>query len=74
MSEPENTHEIKLYIHCALCMKELPPDQSPETYARFSTGWTPKGLQIWCIRHDCNVMHVDFEGVKHAANTTTRKT
>lgn len=33
-------------------------------------GWTPIGFQVWCTRHNANVVHVDFEGVKHPANRT----
>jgi hypothetical protein len=61
--------QIKAFLHCGKCLKEL-VDQgggSPRDYARLSVGWTAKGFQVWCNRHDCNVMHVDFEGRKHPA-------
>lgn len=67
---------IGAYIHCGLCLGEfqkgLAPGQSPATYARLSVGWTKEGLQVWCNRHDVNVMHVDFQGAKHPANTTCK--
>lgn len=65
-----NKLSIRAYIHCVLCIKELPPGQSPQDYQRIQTGWTIEGLQIWCVRHDCNIMNIDFEGVKHPANIT----
>ena len=71
---PENTNEIIHYHHCSLCMDELPPNTSPAEYARYQSGFTPRGIQVWCTRHDVNIMHVDFEGQKHPANLTAIKT
>jgi hypothetical protein len=65
-----STHEIKAYFHCGLCLKELPAGTSPKEYASLECGWTILGFQVWCKRHQANVVHVDFEGVKHPANTT----
>jgi hypothetical protein len=62
------TNEIEAFIHCALCLAELPADTSPQDYRRYDVGWTRLGLQVWCTRHDCNVVHVDFDGQKHHAN------
>jgi hypothetical protein len=64
------TLEIGAYFQCALCVQEKPPDQSPKEWARFNVGWTKLGLQVWCVRHECNVIHIDFEGQKHPADTT----
>lgn len=76
---PENDRRITTYMHCGMCLDEWKnpdhPDSegtSPETYARLSVGFTKRGLQVWCVRHGVNVMHVDFEGQKHPANTTRR--
>jgi hypothetical protein len=68
----ENTREIKVYFHCFRCAAEKPPDVSPREWMRLEAGWTPKGFQVWCIRHECNVIHMDFEGAKHPANTRAR--
>ncbi len=59
---------IKLYLHCKLCIESVPPDTSPAEWADLAIGWTDPGLQVWCNRHQCNVMHVDFEGHTHPAN------
>ncbi|MEY9493800.1 hypothetical protein [Bradyrhizobium elkanii] len=67
-----NVNEIGTFLHCGLCLHELPAGTSPRDYAALEVGWTPQGLQVWCQRHDCNVLHVDFEGQKHPANTTRR--
>ena len=60
------------YLHCSLCLQEKPPGQSPVEWARQQGAWTEVGLQIWCTRHDVNIMHVDFEGSRHSANSTRR--
>jgi len=73
------TKRIVLFLHCGLCMEELKKiheagdDTSPEEYQRTQTGMTDLGIQTWCLRHDCNIMHVDFEGQKHPANTRRKK-
>lgn len=56
-----------LFYHCAKCVTELPAGESPRDWARLSVGATAVGIQIWCVRHDCNVAHIDFEGYKHPA-------
>jgi len=73
-----NLNKIVQFIHCGLCAmewknsKEISTKQSPRDYAQLECGWTKEGLQIWCKRHECNVMHIDFEGVQHKANTTRK--
>ena len=57
-----------MYLHCKICASAIPEGESPATHARIAVGWTPAGLQIWCARHDINIMHVDFEGVRHPAD------
>jgi hypothetical protein len=51
---------IGAYLHCALCLGECPPSQSPAEFARLSFGSTPYGLQVWCVRHNVNVYHLDL--------------
>jgi hypothetical protein len=46
---------------------------SPEQYACLAVGWTEFGLQVWCARHDANVIHLDFEGQKHPADATATR-
>lgn len=67
----DNTDQIGAFIHCGLCLDECPEDQSPAEWARLN-GWTKRGIQVWCVRHNCNVVHIDFEGHKHPANVTRR--
>jgi len=65
-----NKNEIEMYLHCGLCLDEKPEDISPMEYQRIQVGWTVQGLQVWCTRHEANILHIDFEGVQHPANTT----
>lgn len=63
MSDIPNTKEIRMFMHCAQCIKANLPQN-------IEAGWTTLGFQVWCRNHDCNIVHVDFEGVQHSANTT----
>jgi hypothetical protein len=63
-----NTNEIATHFHCRLCMEQLPPGESPQSYARRDVGFTKLGFQVWCVRHDCNIIHMDFQGQRHPAN------
>jgi hypothetical protein len=67
-----NANWISAYCHCKRCLAELPPGESPETWARLSVGSTPIGWQVWCVRHDCNVVHVDYQGAVHPADLTAK--
>lgn len=70
MSNIPNTLEIESFMHCGRCLSEKPDDISPRDYARVNVGFTKQGLQVWCIRHNLNIVHIDFEGRQHPANTT----
>lgn len=69
-----NTLSIGLYLHCGKCIEELQQDsktrQSPADFARLAVGFTDRGIQIWCNRHECNVMHMDLQGQKHPVNAS----
>lgn len=67
MSDIPNTKEIQAFMHCSLCIREGQP-QSIEA------GWTRLGFQVWCRNHDCNITHIDFEGVQHKANLSRKPT
>ena len=54
MSTPKN--QIKTYFNCRKCFAELPEGQSMREYSRTQTGWTPIGIQVWCVRHDIEVV------------------
>jgi len=71
--------QIGAYIHCKLCAQELLDGdyrtfgESAKSYSRYSVGWTLRGLQMWCNRHNCNVINIDFEGAKHPSVTVRDK-
>lgn len=63
------TYEIVTYLHCAKCIREAQQQNvSAKDYARYEVGYTEWGMQIWCLRHDCNIIHIDYEGHKFFAN------
>ncbi len=73
MTHDTNENQISAYMHCSECLKSKPDDQSPADWARLEVGWTPIGLQVWCKRHEMNVIHVDFEGQCHPADTSRKR-
>ena len=72
-----NENNIQMYLHCSKCIKKWKEEDvgeiSPQDYQKIQIGWTKEGIQVWCVRHDCNILHVDFEGTKHPADTTRLK-
>jgi hypothetical protein len=70
--EPSAENSIGAFFHCRRCLNELPVGTSPREWARLEAGWTAIGFQVWCQRHDVNVLHVDFEGCRHPANLSEK--
>jgi hypothetical protein len=70
MTEKRITNKLSIhaYLHCGLCLREIPDGVSPQQFSRIDVGWTEHGLQIWCRRHNVNVCHIDFEGATHPAD------
>lgn len=52
---------ISLYFHCRDCFKDKPKNTSMEEYSRLSVGRTDEGIQVWCRRHDKQVLHLGFD-------------
>ena len=61
-----NENEIGAFLHCATCI-----DNGHKGI--YDVGYTEIGLQIWCTVCDTNVMHIDFEGQTHPANTSKER-
>lgn len=57
-------NRIVTFFHCRRCIEEMPPGTSPREWIRIEAGWTDKGFQVWCVRHDINVADIDFIGQK----------
>jgi hypothetical protein len=74
--EIPNTEEINSFIHCSLCAQEWKENKlintkmSPREYQKIQMGNTKLGFQIWCFRHDVNVMHIDLQNFQFPANMT----
>jgi len=82
-----NEDNIETFLHCKMCVDELKNSKSNDdlsmidpqstqeshgTYARFEVGWTQKGFQVWCMRHNVNVIHIDFMGQKVDADLSRK--
>ena len=57
-------NNIGMFIHCGKCLEELPKGTAPRDWTDNEVGWTEKGLQVWCKRHEMNVINLDFCGQK----------
>lgn len=62
-------NHIKMFFHCKQCLESVPIGMSPRDWAQIECGWTVAGFQVWCKRHDINMIHIDFEGIKHPGDT-----
>ena len=59
-------YNITENLVCNQCYEEycagLTDSRSLQQYSTLDVGLTDIGLQVWCRRHDVNVVHVDFGG------------
>lgn len=66
MSVDHLLNQITEPLVCSHCYDEMVAGQtdsaSLQTYTQLDVGFTERGVQIWCRRHDLNVCHIDFEG------------
>jgi hypothetical protein len=65
---------ITAFFHCGGCLADCPPNMSPSEWSRLEAGFTKLGVQVRCRRCDLNIVHIDFEGQKHPANTDGTET
>ena len=63
---------IEQNIICSKCETEFllgsTDSRSLQDYSRLDSGFTSIGVQVWCRRHDANVVHIDFAGQKPTAD------
>ena len=63
---------IEQNIMCSKCETEFllgsTDSRSLQDYSRLDIGFTSIGVQVWCRRHDANVVHIDFAGQKPTAD------
>lgn len=70
---PIPTDDVGLsYINCTMCVIEAAKTgQHIKEYARMTVSFTDIGLQVYCLRHEVNIIHIDFQGTKPPANLQT---
>ena len=65
-------NNINQPIICADCEKEFfatqDPKKSLQDFTKVDVGLTDFGVQIWCQRHQKNICHFDFEGIRIKAD------
>ena len=76
--EHENLkYSINSHIVCNECIKELSTlsssDINLKNFVKFEVGFTNLGIQIWCIRHNINVCHIDFDNNQLSADFRSLK-
>lgn len=59
-SKVDEPLEIAQYCHCGQCIDELVSGVSPRDWAQLEVGYTRDGIQVWCKRHNCNVVHLKW--------------
>ena len=63
---------IEQNIICSKCETEFllgsTDSRSLQDYSRLDIGFTGIGVQVWCRRHDANVVHIDFADQKPTAD------
>lgn len=54
--------QISAWANCRRCIEEWKAGasngQTMAEYARLAAGFTGRGVQVWCLRHDISVIHV----------------
>ena len=65
-------YKINKPVVCAKCSEEfvggLTDAKSLQEYTKLDVGFTDRGFQIWCRRHELNVCHFNFDSFKPEAD------
>lgn len=74
IDRPIPTADVGLhYMNCRICTIEAKERGEPiREYSKLSVAFTTVGLQVFCTRHEVNVIHIDFEGARHPANNEAK--
>jgi len=56
MSKPKN--EIVAFYHCGKCVAEMPEHLVAHEWQFVEVGATEQGIQVWCKRHDMEIIHL----------------
>ncbi len=76
--ESDPREHINTYIRCPKCQEDIfrragsEVTISPREYGRMECGFTRDGFQVWCLRHDMNIIHIDFNREDMTVDTTMR--
>ena len=62
-------NKIFSFYHCKKCLEEKGDYISARDYASFEFGATEKGFQLWCTRHEENVLALDLLAQKETYDT-----
>lgn len=57
-------NDIVQFFHCRSCINMRPDNMSPREWVAIEVGWTKKGLQVWCVRCEKNIINIDLLGQK----------
>ncbi len=64
----DQTNDIQLFFQCRQCLEEISigvaGTVSPRDYGKMEIGWTEKGIQVRCVRHELEIVSLDFLGQK----------
>lgn len=64
MANKVQGNDIGMFFHCKSCVDKRPDNLSPREWVAIEVGWTQKGLQVWCVRCEKNIINLDFLGQK----------
>ena len=65
-------YKINKPVVCTKCSDEFvggsTDAKSLQEYTKVDVGFTDRGFQIWCRRHELNICHFNFEGLEPEAD------
>ena len=65
-------YKINKPVVCTKCSDEFvrgsTDAKSLQEYTKVDVGFSDRGFQIWCRRHELNICHFNFEGLKPEAD------
>ena len=68
----ENMNEITTYFHCQKCVDGGMNPQSFRESTNVSVGFSEIGIQVWCERHQEEVLHLNFHKSIKNGNYSTK--
>lgn len=64
MTDSDPKTGIYAYMHCVMCLNDMPSHLTPQIYAKLAVGVSPEGdLIVWCLRHDTPVTRMPNDKV-----------